>query len=233
MDRCHHLTHRVERNFSDPRLRNQKLGLFNLVFRCEVHECTLCRFADRISVLTGLGVVAERHSRCEKVFVSREIFDDGHLVLCERPRFVGAYDLCAAECLDRSELSDDSRTLRHLGNAYRENYGYHSGKSFGDRCNGKADRNHEGGKYYIWEVYTVTRDRSANGSYYKYDYTDADNYKCEDLGELGELLLKRSLFLGDFGESRGDLAHFGVHADRADYSFSAPVNDRAAHIDHI
>ena len=158
--------------------------------------------------------------------------NDGHFVLGESTGLVRADDLGTTESLNRGELTDNSVSLRHIGNANRENDGNDGSKSLGNRRNRKRDRDHKGVEN------RLKSDRSGGNVCTNHlnteDYNaNSNNEVGEDLGKTCELDLKGSLALLSLCKRVCDLTHLGVHTGSNYNCFAAAVNYRRAHKYHI
>ena len=224
----HHLTHGVEGNFADA----DELFFLHVLVKTKccrvVDERTFGGFADRgLCFHVKLSIRAERHRGGKEVFVVAVMLNDGHFVLCECTGLIGADDLCATECFYGGELTDDRISLRHIGNADGENDGNDSRKTFGNRRNGKRDRDHEGVEDGA-EVHAFTDELNTEN-----DDADTNNEVGEDLGKTCKLHLERCFAFLCVSKCVGDLTHFGIHTGRGNDSFASAVYDSATHEDHV
>ena len=233
MDGGHHFAHRVERSFAYARILLHELRLRHPVFGGVVDERAFRRLADGfVRIGVERRVRAERHRGFERLFVVRRVLDDGHLVLRQSARLVGADYLRAAERLDGCELADYRVSARHVRDAYREHYRDDGGEPLRYRGDGERDGDHEGREERVarYARFAAVRAEEADGEYHgAYPYYEDG----EEFAELVQLYLKRRLVLLRVFERVGYLPHLGVHAGAGQHRHAAPVDDRRAHVDHV
>ena len=181
----HHLSSRVEGGFSKARELFFQVVFFQIQLICPSNESCLGRLTRDVSVGVKLGVTAESHRHGKLFFVLSKVVNNGHLVLCQSTRLVGADDLCAAEGFHGGQTANDGVTLGHIGHAHGKNDGNDHRKSFGNSSNRQRNGNHKGRKNGIGKA-EVARTDELNA---EYDHADAKNEPSQDLGELIELSL--------------------------------------------
>lgn len=101
-------------------------------------------------------------------------------------------------------------------------------KALGDGRDGKTDRYHERTDDDV-EVEIARLDKAEGED----EYADAEHQPAQDLTELRQLFLQRSLSLFGLRQRACDLAHLGVHTGARDEDTSAAVYYGAAHIGHV
>jgi len=149
---------------------------------------------------------------------------DGHLVLREGARLVGADDARRTERLDRGQLLHEGVALAHAldGHGKRER---HRGKEpLGNEGHDHAEREDERCREAAVDDEDVEREEG---------YAHAQGEDRHLLGDAVELLLERTLGLLHVLREVGDLAELGVHADAGDDGATVALGDRGAGEDEV
>ena len=231
VDGGHHLPHGIEGYFPD----SGQVVLLAVLIQSQlsgiIDQCAFGGFPDGFAFFQ-LCVGAEGHGGGQQGFVAAPVFHHGHLVLGQGTGLVGADDLGASQGFHSGHLPDDGGSVGHVGHADGQNDGHNGGKAFGDGSNGQGYGYHEGVKHGVYRQ-TVTGYQRTDQVDGKNDNADTDNQPCQDLGQLGQLLLQGGLAVFRLGQRIGDLPHFGVHTGSGHHSGTASVHHGGAHEDHV
>ena len=241
--RRHHLADGIKGELIDARLtRRLCLFLFDAESIGIVEKGKLGGIAISVAVDGGIG--AQHHSRGKEIrgdglvgIVDDTVLIDlldGHPVLGQRARLVGADDRDRAESFDGRKLTDDRIDLDHLADAESEGDGDDGRQAFRNGGDGKGD-----GVFEEFEDVLADLAPIAGGTCLDKGSDDADEEGDDDndeadeaelFGQDGKLLLQRRFFVLGIGEHVGDLSHLRVHAGSDDDTGAAAVGDRAGHM---
>ena len=143
MDGGHHLSSGVERSFADSGTRLDEVILAHAQGIGVSDESGLGGLARDLAGVVYLSVGAKSHSLGYELLIVAEMIDNGHLVLGQSARLVGADYLSAAESLNCGKLTDKSLPLAHRGNAYGKDYRDDCRQSLGYGSDRKSDCGNE------------------------------------------------------------------------------------------
>ena len=224
---AHHFAAAVKRSLAHTGLGRLQRALGQADAGGVIYQRAFGGLALSVAVFAGLGVAAQRHRAGQGLFFTH-VLHNRHLVLRQRTGLVRADDLCAAQRLHSRKAADDGIALGHVRYADGEYDGNDGGKALGDGRDGKTDRYHERTDDDV-EVEIARLDKAEGED----EYADAEHQPAQDLTELRQLFLQRSLSLFGLRQRACDLAHLGVHTGARDEDTSAAVYYGAAHIGHV
>ena len=235
MDGGHKLSVGIESFFVYSRGRFFGVGFFYAVAFCKGNEGGLGGIAYLGPVGSYACVVTE-HKAFEKRVVSVfiegvEIYvlsvckgaDNGHSVLCESARLIGADVAYGSEGLNGGHILDYGVYLRHSLHTEGENDGNDGGYALGNSGNRKGDCRDQKFKH-LASLY-----KTYNENY----CADDDDGDAQHLAQTVHTLLQGRGFVFFLADHIGDLAYFGVHARAHDLAHAATVGYDGGHIRKI
>ena len=128
----HHLSGGIKGGFVNARILFLEIPLFRYDGAGEIHQRALGRFALGLILVVQHRVGAKRHRRRDGKCLAN-VLHDGHFVLRQRARFIGADYLRAAKRLDGGQAANDGVFPGH----FRHTDGKHHRN---DRCQSLRDR---------------------------------------------------------------------------------------------
>ena len=112
----HHLSGGIKGRFVNARILFLEIPLFCADGTGEIHQRALGRFALGLILIVQHRVGTQRHHRRDGKRLAN-VLHDGHFVLRQRARFIGADNLCAAERLDGGQAANDGVFPGHFRHA--------------------------------------------------------------------------------------------------------------------
>ena len=227
----HHLTHGVERSFTDTYIRLLQFILRHTVLICIVDQRTLGRLTDCLfGIRIQLSIGTESHTDFQVLFIISGMFHNRHFILGQCTGLIGADDLGTSQSLYRCQLTDNRIAFGHVGYADGKHHGYYRCQTFRNCRYCKRYRNHKAVQH---DLAGNSFAAGAENADCKDNGTDTVDQNCQDLTELIHLDLQRSFFLLRHCKGIRDLTHLRVHSGSGDHSAAAAVNNGGTHVHHV
>ena len=142
MQRRHHFAGRIKRRLVDTFHRRFQRRFCKAFCRGECDQRRFCRLPFAPAFVVQNGIVAERHSRRKRLCFAG-MLDNRHTVLRQRPCFVGADDVGAAQRLHRCQAADNRLSFAHIGHADGKHDRDNRRQAFRYRRNRQRNRDHK------------------------------------------------------------------------------------------
>ena len=228
MNGRHHLTHGIEGSLSHAGIRFLQLCLLIAILRRVVDQGALGGLAHSLAGLrVPFRVGTEGHADLQLLFIVRHMLHDGHLVLGQGTGLIRADNLRTSQRLHSRQLADDGVALRHVRHADGKHDGHHGCQSLRNR------RHRQGNRYHKGIQNRVSADAGPKKSYRENHHADSHYQHGQNLAELVQLQLQRSLFVLGLGQGGGDLTHLRMHTGSRNHGLAASVHYCGTHVNHV
>ena len=191
----HHLSGGVKGRFVNARGLFLEVPLFRADGAGEIHQRALGRLALSLILIVQHRVGAQRHRRRDGKRLA-DVLHDGHFVLRQRARFVGADHLRAAERLDSGQAANDGVFPGHFRHADGKHHRNHRRQSLRNGRNRQRNSHHEGLQHDLQRVTAcgqfAPRHKEIKG---KDEHADAQHHLGQQSAQLVQLPLQGRLLV--------------------------------------
>ena len=191
----HHFPGGIKGRFVNAGILFLEIPFFGSDGAGEIHQRAFGRFALGLILIVQHRVGAQRHRRRDGKRLA-DVLHDGHFVLRQRARFVGADHLRAAERLDGGQAANDGVLTGHFRHADGKHHRNDRCQSLRNGRNRQRHRHHEGLQHDLQRVAArsqlAPRHKEIEG---KDEHADAQHHLGQQSAQLVQLALQGRLLV--------------------------------------